>query len=131
MFAIFGLEAETLNSEIQLRLFPMAIEKLNEIRIPTLIVTAEYDLALCKNVADIMAKKIPDAKLVSIKGAGHIMNMDKPKEFNKRIFKFIRQLKLPGQTANESIALPLMMEARRQQSQLSYWSGMQSVVQLL
>jgi len=75
------------------QVFPMAIEKINEMRIPALIVTAEYDLALCKNVADIIAKKIPGAKLVSIKGAGHIMNMDKPREFNKVIFKFIRQLK--------------------------------------
>jgi 3-oxoadipate enol-lactonase len=73
------------------QVFPMAINKLNDIRIPTLIVTAEFDLALCKNVADIMERKIPGAKLVSIKGAGHIMNMDKPKEFNKMIFKFISQ----------------------------------------
>jgi len=69
--------------------FPMAIKKLNEIKIPTLIVTAEYDLALCKDVATIMAKEIPGAKLASIKGAGHIMNMDQSKEFNKIISKFI------------------------------------------
>jgi len=69
--------------------FPMAIKKLNEIKTPTLIVTAEYDLALCKDVAAIIAKEIPGAKLVSIKGAGHIMNMDQPKEFNKIISKFI------------------------------------------
>ena len=71
------------------QVFPMAIKKLGEIKIPTLIVTAEHDLALCKNVADIMAKNIPGAKFVSIKGAGHIMNMDKPKEFNKVIFIFL------------------------------------------
>jgi pimeloyl-ACP methyl ester carboxylesterase len=39
-----------------------------------------------------MAKEIPNAKLVSIKGAGHIMNMDQPKEFNKIISKFIDQI---------------------------------------
>src|SRR4030095_12265863 len=73
--------------------FPMAIKKLNEIKIPALIVTAEYDLALCKEVATIMAKEIPGAKLISIKGAGHIMNMDQPAEFNKIISKFIDQIK--------------------------------------
>lgn len=73
--------------------FPMAIKKLNEIRIPTLIVTAEYDLDLCKNVAAIMAKEIPGAKLVSIKKAGHIMNMDQPEGFNKIISKFIDAIK--------------------------------------
>src|SRR5258705_10613857 len=73
--------------------FPMAIKKLNEIKIPTLIVTAEYDLALCKDIAAIMAKEIPGAKLISIKGAGHIMNMDQPEEFNKIISKFIDGIK--------------------------------------
>ena len=73
--------------------FPNAIKKLNEIKIPTLIVTAEYDLELCKDVAAIMTKEIPGAKLISIKGAGHIMNMDQPKEFNEIISKFIDQIK--------------------------------------
>ena len=73
--------------------FPMAIKKLNEIKIPTLVVTSEYDLELCKEVAAIIVKEIPNAKLVSIKGAGHIMNMDQPKEFNKIISKFIDGIK--------------------------------------
>jgi pimeloyl-ACP methyl ester carboxylesterase len=73
--------------------FPMAIKQLNEIKIPTLVVTAEYDLGLCKEIAGIMAKEIPGAKLISIKAAGHIMNMDKPKEFNKMISGFIDKVK--------------------------------------
>ena len=73
--------------------FPMAIKKLKEIKIPTLVVTAGYDLELCKEVAAIIAKEIAGAKLISIKNAGHMMNMDKPAEFNKIISEFIDQLK--------------------------------------
>ena len=73
----------------------MAIKKINEIKIPTLVVTAEYDLVLCQAIADIIAKEIPDAELISLKDAGHMMNMDRPREFNKIIFKFIKQLKSP------------------------------------
>jgi pimeloyl-ACP methyl ester carboxylesterase len=73
--------------------FPIALKKLNEIKIPVLIVTAEYDLGLCKEVASSMAKEIPGAKLISIKGAGHIMNMDQPEEFNKAVEEFIDKLK--------------------------------------
>jgi pimeloyl-ACP methyl ester carboxylesterase len=73
--------------------FPKAIRKLNEINIPTLIVTAEFDLQVCKELADLMIEKIPGAKLVSIKGAGHIMNMDKPEDFNKIISQFIDKIK--------------------------------------
>lgn len=73
--------------------FPTAIKQLDKIKIPTLVVTAEYDLPLCKEVAAILAKGIPGAKLISIKDAGHMMNMDNPKEFNKAISEFIDTLK--------------------------------------
>lgn len=82
-----------LHSSKREQAFPKAIKKLNVIKIPTLIVTAEYDLRLCKEVAAIMAKEIPGAKLISIKGAGHIMNMDQPKQFNKIISDFIESIK--------------------------------------
>jgi len=73
--------------------FPMAIKQLNEIKIATLVVSAEYDLALCKEVAAILAKGIQGAKMISIKHAGHMMNMDNPKEFNKAISEFIDKVK--------------------------------------
>jgi len=72
---------------------PDGIKRLNELKIPTLIVTSEFDLALCKDVASTMAKQISTSKLVSIKGAGHIMNMDKPEEFNQLVTNFIKNLK--------------------------------------
>jgi pimeloyl-ACP methyl ester carboxylesterase len=76
--------------------FPMAIKQLKEIKMPTLVVSAEYDLPLCKEVAAILAKGIRGAKLISIKAAGHMMNMDQPKEFNKAISDFIdKQSKRP------------------------------------
>ncbi len=73
--------------------YPMAIKKLSEIKIPTLIVTAESDFELCQEVAARMAQEIPGAKLVSIKTAGHIMNVDNPFEFNKALTVFIDKLK--------------------------------------
>ena len=81
-----------LNTSKRGLVFPMAIKKLYEIKTPTLVLTAEYDLELCKEVAVIIVKEIAGAKLISVKGAGHIMNMDKPRKFNKAIFKFIRKL---------------------------------------
>jgi len=73
--------------------FPVAIKNLKEIKTPTLVVTAEYDFELCKEIADIMMKEIAGAKLISIKNAGHIMNMDNDKEFNKAISEFIDKIK--------------------------------------
>lgn len=82
-----------LNTSKRGQLFPMAIKQLSEIRKPTLIVTAEYDLELCKNVAKILEAGIPGAKLISIQGGGHIMNMDKSGEFNNAVSTFIGQVK--------------------------------------
>ncbi|HMK24838.1 MAG TPA: alpha/beta hydrolase [Chitinophagaceae bacterium] len=75
------------------QVFPLAIKKLNEIKIQVLIVTAEYDLELCKEIAALIVREIPGARLISIKGAGHIMNMDKPEEFNKVLSEFIDKMK--------------------------------------
>jgi 3-oxoadipate enol-lactonase len=71
---------------------PPAIGRLDEIKIPALIVTAEYDVEACIEIADIMEKEIEGSIKVSIKDAGHLMNMDKPDEFNKIISEFIDNL---------------------------------------
>ena len=71
---------------------PLAITQLREIRIPTLIVTAEYDLEACLEIAEIMQNEIPDSKLVSIENAGHCMNIEKPEEFNVLLVEFINEL---------------------------------------
>jgi 3-oxoadipate enol-lactonase len=75
------------------QVFPMAIKKLSEIKIPTLIITADLDFALCQEVAARMAQDIPGAKLTSLRNAGHIMNMDKPVEFNRAVNEFIIRLR--------------------------------------
>ena len=80
------------NSKIE-SLKPPAISRLKEIKLPTLIVTAEYDLESCKENADIMEKEIAGSVKISIKDAGHIMNMDKPDEFNRLISEFIDKVK--------------------------------------
>ena len=82
-----------LNSSPEENLEPSAMSRLKEIKLPTLIITAENDLESCKEIADIMEKEIPGSKKVVIKGAGHIMNMDKPEEFNRYIIEFIDTLK--------------------------------------
>lgn len=76
---------------------PSAISRLKEIKIPTLIITAENDLESCKEIANIMEKEISGSKKVIMKGAGHIMNMDNAEEFNKYMVDFIDNLKIKEQ----------------------------------
>ena len=71
---------------------PPGVERLNEINIPTLIITAEYDIQACKEVTELLQKRISNSKTINIKNAGHLMNMDNPKEFNQLLSEFINSL---------------------------------------
>ena len=71
---------------------PVAISRLSEIKLPTLIITAEYDLKPCIDIAEKMEKEIEGSKKISIKDAGHLMNMEKPDEFNAVLTEFIENL---------------------------------------
>ena len=71
---------------------PPAVELLSKINTPTLIITAKHDIQACKEVAELIHNQVPNAQLVSISDAGHCMNMDNPKEFNRIVIDFISSL---------------------------------------
>jgi len=73
-------------------LVPMAIRQLDKIQLPVLIVTAEFDLKGCREIADHLEKTIPASKKVIIESAGHAMNMEKPEEFNKAVLDFLKDI---------------------------------------
>ncbi|GAI35172.1 unnamed protein product, partial [marine sediment metagenome] len=68
---------------------PRAAQQLERITQPTLIVTSEFDLEACKEIADLMEQKITHSKKVVISDSGHTMHIDRPDEFNKLILNFI------------------------------------------
>ncbi len=74
-------------------LTPPAIQQIDKLRLPTLIVTAEYDLEACREIADLLEQTVPNSKKVQIAGAGHVMNLEKPDEFNKAVLGFLSGLK--------------------------------------
>jgi pimeloyl-ACP methyl ester carboxylesterase len=71
---------------------PSAGGRLGEISVPTLVVTAEYDIDACKEIADLMEESIDGATKVVLQDASHIMNMDKPEEFNRLVLDFFRDV---------------------------------------
>jgi len=71
---------------------PRAVQQLEKITQPTLVVTSEFDLKACKEFADLMEQKIPDSRKVEFKEAGHVMHIDKPDEFNRLVLDFIASL---------------------------------------
>ena len=71
---------------------PPAAKQVNKLDLPTLIITAEFDIGSCREIADIFYENIPNSKKFIIENATHFMLMEKPDEFNKIVVKFLNDL---------------------------------------
>lgn len=69
---------------------PSAIGRLVELRVPTLIVVGDMDLPEKLAMAERLAAEIPGAKQQIISGVAHMVNMEKPAEFNRIVLDFLR-----------------------------------------
>ncbi len=74
---------------------PAAVERLNEIGVPTLIVTAEKDIPACLEIAHQMNQSVENSRMVVMKGTGHLLHMEKPREFNKTLRDFLASVNSP------------------------------------
>jgi Predicted hydrolases or acyltransferases (alpha/beta hydrolase superfamily) len=70
-------------------LIPPAIEQLDKIKAPVLIITGENDIRDFQQVADILHKNIKHSLKKEISGAGHMCNMEKPAAFNSLVSNFL------------------------------------------
>ena len=65
-----------------------AINRLEQVRVPTLILIGEKD-DLQREQAELLAKRVPRAKLVRVRGGGHLLNLTSPVEFQKAVTDFL------------------------------------------
>lgn len=70
-----------------------AIERLGELRVPTLIIAGELDQTDMLAMARVMADGIPNAQLVTIPDTTHLPNMERPAEFNRIVRAFLAELR--------------------------------------
>jgi pimeloyl-ACP methyl ester carboxylesterase len=68
---------------------PPALGRLSSIRIPTLLVQGELDNSGVQEIAGLVLKAVPGSRKVVIKGAAHMVNMEKPEEFNEVVGEFL------------------------------------------
>lgn len=68
---------------------PRAIQRLKNIIAPTLIIIAEKDNYHITKNAEALKMGITNSKIVTISNAAHLVNLEKPKEFNKIFLEFI------------------------------------------
>jgi pimeloyl-ACP methyl ester carboxylesterase len=68
---------------------PPAIERLEGIEAPTLVLTGALDVPDIQRAARILSGSIPGARQVEIEGVAHFPNMEKPEEFNRLVLAFL------------------------------------------
>jgi pimeloyl-ACP methyl ester carboxylesterase len=71
-------------------------DALESVRVPTLILVGEMDRLTPPISAMAMKRRLPDARLVVFKGAGHCTMLERHDQFNRLVERFIREV-LEGQ----------------------------------
>lgn len=72
---------------------PPAVQRLNEIRIPALIIAGGLDHPEILRAAEVMATAIPGARKVIIPDCAHLPNMEKPGRFNQVVLDFLSNIR--------------------------------------
>ncbi len=73
---------------------PPAVDRLGEIQAPTLAVVGELDMPDILDIVDRIEKSVSGAKKVIVPGVAHMVNMEKPEEFNAIVLNFLGELSL-------------------------------------
>lgn len=76
----------------EIRLEPPAADRLAEIHVPTLAVVGDLDMPDILEIVDLIEKNVQGAQKVVIKGVAHMVNMEKPEEFNRIVQDFLSGL---------------------------------------
>jgi len=66
---------------------------LPKIKVPTLIIVGDLDIVTSVDSAEILNKDIPGSVLKTMRGIGHLPNMENPEEFNNILIEFLNKSK--------------------------------------
>lgn len=68
---------------------PPAIRRLEEVQAPALILVGEEDLEAIREQAQLLAAQLPNARLVTVPGGGHLLNLTSPEAFRDAVSAFL------------------------------------------
>lgn len=66
------------------------LDRLGSIIAPTLVITGTEDRLVLPHSSDVIASRIPNAKLVKIENGGHAFFVEKRSRFNREVLDFLR-----------------------------------------
>ena len=71
------------NSDPREKLIPPAIDQIQDIKVPTIIMVGENDLNYYHNIAEVLNQKILGSKKIIIPNSGHMTNLENTEAFNR------------------------------------------------
>ena len=63
---------------------------MRDLDLPTLVVVGDADLPELRELAAALAAELPDARLETIAGAGHLPSLERPAELNRLLLDFLQ-----------------------------------------
>ena len=68
---------------------PRAVDELSRLSMPTVLIVSEFAGASALAIAELIERDVPDLVSFTIPNAGHMMNLENPKAFNKVIMEVV------------------------------------------
>jgi 3-oxoadipate enol-lactonase len=75
---------------------PRPIDALEDVTMPTLVAVGELDVPGFREMAAVLARRIPGAQYRIVAGAGHMINMEQPEAVNELLTRFLDGLPVPA-----------------------------------
>ena len=75
-----------------LRPADIPLPKLSGFHVPTLVMVGDRDDPEIVQRAHLISREVPGAKEIVIRNADHMVNLEKPREFNRALDGFLRRL---------------------------------------
>ena len=72
------------------------IDVLEELVMPVLVMVGEHDVPGFREMSAALARRVPGARYRVVKGAGHMVNMERPTAVNDLLIRFLDELPSPA-----------------------------------
>jgi Predicted hydrolases or acyltransferases (alpha/beta hydrolase superfamily) len=69
-----------------------AADRVHQIGVPTLVVTGSEDRVVSPESSKRLAEKIPNSRLITVEGTGHLLFIEQAEEFNKIVLNFLHEV---------------------------------------
>jgi 3-oxoadipate enol-lactonase len=86
----YGFSMEAILGQVGAVMSHKATDRLHQIKSPTLVITGDADRLVPPAGSEILAREIPNAKLVKVPGGSHGFNFETPEIFNREVLEFLK-----------------------------------------